>query len=72
MALTFSELTTLRDELTRARLGGVREIRDQNGESIQYKSDAEMAAALAHVERAIAQFQKTQPNTIVFATTKGL
>lgn len=72
LALSLSELTKLKDGLVKAKLSGVREVRDQNGETITYKSDAEMAAALSHVERAITQFSKTQPSTIVFATSKGL
>lgn len=72
-ALTLSDLQSLRDALIRARLGGVREVTDQNGESITYKSDSEMARALADVEARIAAMQSggTAPNTIRFKTSKG-
>ena len=48
-------LVKMRDALVAARLGGVNHITDQNGESISYKSDSEMAAALASVNRLILQ-----------------
>ena len=73
MALTVSELTSLRDALIRARSNGLREVRDQNGETLTYKSDSEMAAAIASLERQIQAAQTNPPaNTIVFATSKGL
>lgn len=70
-ALTLSELTSLRDALIRARAGGVREVRDQNGEVLTWKSDREMAAALADVEARIAAMQSAAPNVIRFQTSKG-
>lgn len=71
-ALSLSELTSMRDALIRARMGGVREVKDQNGETLTYKSDAEMAAALASAERQIASFTRAAPSTIRFKTSKGL
>ncbi|MFN4183558.1 MAG: phage head-tail joining protein [Hyphomonas sp.] len=73
MTLTVSELTSLRDGLVKARSNGLREVRDQNGETLTYKSDSEMAAAIASLDRQI-QSAQTKPtaNTIVFATSKGL
>lgn len=70
-ALTLSELHSLRDALIRARLNGVREVRDSNGESVTYKSDREMAAALANVESQIAQMQSGAVNVVKFCTSKG-
>lgn len=70
-ALTLSELETLRENLVRARLNGVREVRDQNGETVQYKSDREMAAALASVESEIARLQSNTVKQVRFTTTKG-
>lgn len=70
--LTLTDLQSLRDALLKARLGGVREVRDQNGESISYKSDAEMRAALADVESRIAALQSgASVKTIRFNTSKG-
>ena len=71
-ALSLSELTALRDALIRARLGGVREVRDQNGETVAFKSDAEMVAAIRAAETRIAAFNRSAPTTIRFKTSKGL
>lgn len=71
-ALSLPELQGLRDALIRARLAGVREVRDQNGETVSYKSDAEMARAIANAEALIAQMQGNQPNVIKFHTSKGV
>lgn len=70
-ALSLSELESLRAELVRARLNGVREITDQNGESVTYKSDREMAGALASVEAEIARLQSSTIKQVRFRTTKG-
>ncbi|KTQ95129.1 hypothetical protein NS226_13145 [Aureimonas ureilytica] len=61
-----------RDELVEARLSGVREIQDQNGERIRYASDAEMARAIAAADRMIADATRRPASTIRFATSKGL
>lgn len=71
-ALTQADLIAFRDALIRARAGGVREVRDSNGETLTYKSDAEMAAALRDVESRIAQFNQTRPTRIRWAVSKGL
>lgn len=72
-ALSLSELQGLRDALIRARLAGVREVRDQNGETVSYKSDAEMGRAIANCDALIAQMQSGQtPNVIKFRTSKGV
>jgi hypothetical protein len=72
MALTLLQLEKLRDELEQTRLSGVREIKDQNGETISYKSDSEIAAALNFVTRKISELRQGQPKTIVFSTHKGI
>lgn len=72
MALTPDQLATARDALVRARAGGIRRVRDQNGEEIEYKSDAQMAAALAALDRQIAELGgQATPQTIRFRTSKG-
>lgn len=70
-ALTLSELETLRAALVRARLNGTRSVRDQNGEELVYKSDREMAAALASIESEIARLQSSAVKTVRFQTSKG-
>lgn len=72
MAATLLDLHRWRDALFESRLSGIREVRDSNGETITYRSDAEMAAALAAADRAIADATKARPRTIHFSTTKGL
>lgn len=72
MALTVSELQTARDGLLRARAQGVRAFRDQNGETAEFKSDGEMARALAALDAEIAAATRARPSTIYFSTTKGL
>lgn len=68
-----AELTAWRDALFKARLGGVREFRDQNGETVSYKSDSEMARALAAADAAIAAAQSGKPASIIFLkTSKGI
>ena len=72
MALTVDQLVAARDALLDARASGVREVRDQNGESITYKGDSEMAAALAALDREIAQATgRAAPTTLRFRTSKG-
>lgn len=72
MAASLAQLQAWRDSLLEARLNGAREFRDQNGETVVYKSDAQMAAALAAADAAIAAAQRTPPNTILFKTSKGI
>ena len=72
MALTLLELTTARDGLLRARAQGVRRYVDQNGESVEYKSDSEMTCALAALDSESAAASSGPPSTYRFKTSKGL
>jgi hypothetical protein len=69
MAASLADLTRWRDELFQARLSGVREVVDQNGERIRYATDAEMARALAAADAAIAG---KRPSILYLKTSKGL
>jgi hypothetical protein len=70
--LNLAQLCELRVKLIRARANNVREVTDQNGESLTYKSDREMAAALAYIESLIAAKRSgTTANVIKFRTSKG-
>ncbi|QFT81865.1 hypothetical protein FIU89_14675 [Roseovarius sp. THAF27] len=71
MALTLAELQSARDALLRARAGGIRRVRDLTGEEVEYRSDAEMARALAALDSEIAALAKSPPSTFHFATSKG-
>lgn len=53
-------------------LSGVRSVRDQNGEQIDYASGREMAAALAAARAQLAALDRPPIHTIRFATSKGL
>ena len=73
MALTVDQLSRWRASLLEARAQGVRKLRDQNGEEIEYKSDGEMARALAALDSEIAAMTSgPRPSTIRFTTSKGL
>lgn len=71
MAVPAEELTALRDELIRARARGVR-VTLWEGKRIEYATDAEMAAAIADLDRRISQ--TTAPRragAVTFTTSKG-
>lgn len=70
--VALADLIKWRDGLIEARLSGVRRVRDQNGEEIEYRSDSEIARALAAAESAITGAQKSPASTIHFRTSKGL
>ena len=72
MALTVDQLAAARDALLTARSQGVRRFRDQNGEEVEYRSDAEMARALAALDSEITAATKARPSVIYFQTSKGL
>lgn len=71
MALTVDQLSKARDALLTARAGGVRRVRDQTGEEVEYRSDAEMARALAALDSEIAKASGAIPRTLHFTTSKG-
>lgn len=68
------DLATLqqwRDKLFEMRMKGVRSFTDQNGESVSYASDREMAAAIAAADREIAAMSGGRnPSTIYFRSQK--
>lgn len=70
---TVAELIGFRDRLSAARYSGARRLRDQNGEEIEYKSDSEMARALAALDSEIAAASQRKPSSIIrFQTSKGV
>jgi hypothetical protein len=69
---TLAELIEMRAALFKARMNGAREVRDQNGETVVFQSDGEMASALAALDSEIAAAQRRPSNTIRFRTSKGL
>ncbi len=71
---TVAELQAFRSRLQESRYGGIREVRDSNGESVVYKSDGEMARALAALDAEIKQLEQgTRPVSLAYPnTSKGL
>ena len=69
---TIEELSVLRDKLLKARLSGVREVRDANGEQVRYATDAEMARALAALDSEISRLAGSPVREIKFRTSKGI
>ena len=70
--MTLAELVAKRDALMAARLSGQRVV-ELDGARIEYKSDAEMLAALNAADAAIAQAAGvTRVTDIRFSTSKGI
>ena len=70
--MTLEEMTAQRDALLAARYRGVRTV-EYDGKRITYATDAEMAAALADLEKRIAAAENGAPRRrILTSATKGL
>ena len=70
--MTFEELTAQRDALLAARYRGVRTV-EYDGKRITYATDAEMAAALADLEKRITAAETDTPRRrILTSASKGL
>jgi hypothetical protein len=67
-----ADLISWRDALFQARLSGVREFKDQNGETVRYATDSEMARAIAAADAAIAAARRSPTSTVLFRTSKGI
>ena len=72
MGTSLADMLKLRANLFEARMGGTRRVRDASGEEIEFKSDNEMAKALAALDTEIAGLSKAPPSTLHFRTSKGL
>jgi hypothetical protein len=71
-AVTLTQLTGWRDELVELRGSGVRRVVHQNGQAVEYKSDSELAAAIAALDSQIAATAQTRAGRFTFKTSKGL
>ena len=73
MGIGTDELARLRDELIRARARGIRTL-EYDGKRVTYTSDAEMAAAIADLDRRITNStaRGASPRTVSFVTSKGV
>lgn len=74
MAVTLAQLQEWRERLMDAKFSGVLMVTDSNGDSVRYRSHAELAAALASLDAEIRILTGGQrPSTsITFNTSKGL
>ena len=71
MALSPAELETLRDALLQARATGTRTVQ-VDGKRVEYKTDAEMASALADLEARILRASTPRPGAVLFSSSKGM
>ena len=66
-----AELTRWRDALMAARYQGVRTV-EYDGKRVTYATDAEMAGALADLERRIAERSKGRVSVVRIQSSKGV
>lgn len=66
-----AELEAMRDKLLRARAAGSRAVTFSDGRKVEYATGAEMAAALADLERRIADARRPRLGAIRPIVTKG-
>ena len=65
------ELVTWRDALLKARYAGLRSV-EYDGKRVSYATDAEMAAALADLDRRIAAQGADRVTQVRINSTKGV
>ncbi len=70
MALGANELETMRDALIRARAAGTR-LLEYDGRRVEYKNDAEMAAAIDDIEARIRRASTATAVAVRFSASKG-
>lgn len=70
MAIEATELEALRDALIRARAKGARSLQ-MGDERIEYRSDNEMAQAIADLDARIRRATAARPSTVKFSSSKG-
>lgn len=73
--MAIADLQAKLEKLRDARASGTRRIRESMGGSereVEYRSDAELAAAIADLEKRIAAGLGGDARTIRFQTSKGL
>ncbi|WP_406735966.1 phage head-tail joining protein [Thioclava sp. GXIMD4215] len=67
-----TKLREYREQLQDARFSGVRSLTDQNGEAVQYRSQAEIERAIAAIDAEIATLTRGRQTLIRLQTSKGL
>lgn len=68
---TVSEMQDQLETLRKARSSGIRKL-ELEGRTVEYKSDMEMAAAIADLERRISAASVTPVRHVHFNSSKGL
>jgi hypothetical protein len=71
MATTLAELQARLEALQKVRATGLRSSQ-YDGRSIEYRSDAEIAAAIGDLERQIAAFARRPVRTIYINSSRGI
>ncbi|MFP7570397.1 phage head-tail joining protein [Marivita sp. S2033] len=66
------ELQKMREGLVASRAEGVRRVKNVGGSEVEYKSDSEMAKAIAALDAEIRSATTTRAHTIHFNTSKGI
>lgn len=69
---TLPELQAWREKLMDARYSGVRAVQDSNGERIEFRSESELARAIAAVDAEIAGVSAPRPAIIYPYANKGV
>lgn len=70
--VSLESLTSWRAELVESRAAGIRRLVHQNGQTVEYKSDSEMASAIRALDSEIARLSGQGSRTVKFQTSKGL
>lgn len=70
--VSLTQLTAWRNELVELRASGIRRVVHQNGQTLDYKSDTEMAAAIAALDAQISAATRDGAGRFTFQTSKGL
>lgn len=71
MATSIDDLKSFRDALLKARYGGMKTV-EYEGRRVSYASDAEMAAALADIERRISAAESGTVTMVRINSNKGV
>lgn len=69
---TLSELQTRLETLRAQRATGVATLQFSDGRQVAYRSDSQIAAAIADLERQIATLSTTPVTTVLVSASKGL
>ena len=70
---TLAELQKMRADLVAARASSARQVRDETGAGVTYKSDREMASAIAAIDAEMAALIRGPRSSVIrVSTSKGL